>query len=214
MYIKSPSVPSTPSFERHTSSLTFISPLFGGDYHLKARIMMTYIYVMIGFAALALVSPIPKQPHVVFFLLDCPSNVETVNKTVLGRDLIAVTTAPDAIQALPTAISILHTNTTAQGPASSASPDQISFSLPQQSQWGPGDISNIFFGCVATFLGAITIGLTYCLHHRKSSSQLSDESIELEDISVFEPSNGDNTLPLEDFPPTYTSIDASAGSLG
>ncbi|MCJ1262973.1 hypothetical protein MMC22_002843 [Lobaria immixta] len=176
---------------------------------------MTYIYVMIGFAALALASPIPKQPpHVVFFSSDRPSNVETVNKTVLGRDLIAATTASGAIQSLPTAISIPHTNTTAQGPASSPSPDQIFFNLPRQSQWGPGDISNIFFGCVATFLGVITIGLTYCLHHRKSSSQLSDESIELEDISVFEPSDGDNTLPLEDFPPTYTSIDASPDSLG
>lgn len=135
---------------------------------------MTYIYVMIGFAALALASPIPKQPpHIVFFSSDRPSNVETVNKTVFGRDLIAAATVPGTIQTLPAAISIPHTNTTARGPASSASPGQILFSLPQQSQWSPGDISNIFFGCVATFFGAITIGLTYCLYRRKSPSQLS-----------------------------------------
>lgn len=183
---------------------------------------------------LAPASPISKySPHIVVTALLQSSFVETVQGIVSGRGLIA---APQvtAFPASSNAISILSTNTTAHSPAPSTSPTQPSFSLPQQSPWGPGAISNIFFGCVATFLGAIPIGLTYYLYRRQSRSQQTgqwtkfylsiiklltvssiDESVELDDMPVLEsPALNDNALPLEDLPPAYTSVDASAGGLG
>lgn len=170
---------------------------------------------MLGFAALALASPIPKHPpHIVVISRDLPSTVETVHEIISRRGLIVATTDIGRSQPLPKAISISGTNTTAQGPASSDFPSQASFSLPQDSQWGPGDISNVFFGSVATVLGTIAVGLTYCLYRRQSPSQQLDESIELSDIPVSQPSDDDDTLPLEDIPPAYTSVDASTDSLG
>ena len=188
---------------------------------------------MLGFAALALASPIPKHPpHIVVISRDLPSTVETVHEIISRRGLIVATTDIGRSQPLPKAISISGTNTTAQGPASSDFPSQASFSLPQDSQWGPGDISNVFFGSVATVLGTIAVGLTYCLYRRQSPSQQlgsqttclpiikllialsTDESIELSDIPVSQPSDDDDTLPLEDIPPAYTSVDASTDSLG
>lgn len=157
--------------------------------------------------------------------------MKTVHEIVYTRDLLAATSTLTVLQASPKAFSISTTNTTAQRPAPSASPSHAFFSLSQQSQWGPGDISNVFFGCVASLLGGITILLTYYVYRRQSSSRrpgswttylliiefltaCSDESIELGDISVLNPRDDDNALPPEDLPPAYTSDGASPGSLG
>lgn len=169
---------------------------------------MPPVYAVLGFTALGLACPIPKHPpHTVAIPPYWPSTV--------GRGLIAAPTTFTASQASPRVISILNANTTTQSPAPSASPSQTSFkTLQQQSLWGPGDISNVIFGCVASGLGAIAVVLTYCLYRQQSSSQQSDESIELGDIPVFEPPDDDIPLPLEDLPPAYTSVEASADSLG
>lgn len=203
------------------------------EYHLNARIIMPYTYAMLGFTALALASPIPKHPpHIFVISRDLPSTVETVHEVISGRGLIFATTDLGKSHPLPKAISISGTNTSAQGPASSDFPSQAFFSLSQDSQWGPGDISNIIFGFVTSILGTIAVGLTYCLYRRQSPSELSgsrttylpiikllivlstDESIELSDVLVSQPSGDDDTLPLEDLPPAYTSVDASTDSLG
>lgn len=163
---------------------------------------------------LALASSIPKHPpHNIFTPLHQSSTVGTVHEIVYTRGLIAATSPLAALQASPKAFSISTTNTTAQRPAPSASPSQAFFNLPQQSQWGPGDISDVFFGCVAPLLGGIAIVLTYYVYRRQSSSRRPDESIELGDISVLDPRDDDNALPLEDLPPAYTSDSASPGSL-
>ncbi|MCJ1468930.1 hypothetical protein MMC07_007560 [Pseudocyphellaria aurata] len=161
---------------------------------------------MLGFLALTVIStqshPTPGNP------LDRSSTTESVYGLV-SRDLITETP-------LAASMSTSSSKITTHGPASSALPSQTSFSLPQQSQWGPGDISNIFFGCVASVLGAITVGLTYYLHRRQSRGQQSDDSMELENMQSFEPSDGlgGGDLPREDPPPAYASVDSSAGSLG
>lgn len=150
----------------------------------------------------------------------------TVHEIISGPDFITATTTHS-----PKAISISSTNATAQRPVSSASPSSVSFGLSQQSQWGPSDIGNILFGCIASLLGAMTIGLTYYLYRRQLGSQQSglwtrmwlssdqvankliDESVELDDIPTSEPSDDNNASPLEDLPPSYTSVDTSTGSL-
>ncbi|MCJ1427698.1 hypothetical protein MMC29_005603 [Sticta canariensis] len=173
---------------------------------------MHYLYAILGFAILALASPIQKQsPRIVVTSLDQASTGETVNGIVGGRGPFI---APRfvAFQAMPKATS---TSTTAHGPASSASPSQAPFSLPvQQSQWGPGDISNVLFGCVASFLGAMAVGLPYYLYRRQLRSQQLNGSPEPLNTSVYEPSNNDDALPLQDLPPAYRSVDAPADSLG
>lgn len=193
---------------------------------------MPYTYAMLGFTALALASPIPKHPpHIFVISRDLPSTVETVHEVISGRGLIFATTDLGKSHPLPKAISISGTNTSAQGPASSDFPSQAFFSLPQDSQWGPGDISNIIFGSVTSILGTIAVGLTYCLYRQQSPSQQSglsttyflikkllivlstDEPIELGDVPV-QPSDHEDTLSHEDLPPAYTSVDASTDSLG
>ncbi|MCJ1468926.1 hypothetical protein MMC07_007556 [Pseudocyphellaria aurata] len=167
---------------------------------------------MLGFLALTLafVISIQCRPTPVD-LLDRHSIVESVHRLGSGRDLITET--PPAAS-----ISTSTINATTYSPASSAFPSQTSFSLPQQSQLGPGDISNILFGCVGSVLGAVTIGLTYHLHRRQSRGQQSDDSMELDIMRSFERSDGDGDegggLPHEDPPPAYASVDSSAGSLG
>lgn len=189
-----------------------------------------YIFAMFVFTTLALASSIPKHPpHNSFTPLHQSSTV-AVHEIVYTRDLLAATSTLTALQASPKAFSISTTNTTAQRPAPSASPSHAFFSLSQQSQWGPGDISNVVFGCVASLLGGITILLTYYVYRRQSPSRRPgswttylpikfltaclDESIELGDISVLDPRDGDNALPPEGLPPAYTSDGASPGSLG
>lgn len=183
----------------------------------QSDIIMPYIYyifAMFVVTTLALASSIPKHPpHNIFTPLHQSSTVGTVHEIVYTRGLIAATSPLAALQASPKAFSISTTNTTAQRPAPSASPSQAFFNLPQQSQWGPGDISDVFFGCVAPLLGGIAIVLTYYVYRRQSSSRRPDESIELGDISVLDPRDDDNALPLEDLPPAYTSDSASPGSL-
>ena len=126
---------------------------------------------MLGFTALALASPILKHaPHILTTSLELPSDGELVHGIVSGRGLIA-TPPIAAFQASPKTKSISGTNTTAQGPASSAFPSHVSFTLPQQSQWGPGAISSVLFGCVASILGAIGVGITYFLYRRQSRTQ-------------------------------------------
>lgn len=141
------------------------------NYHFKAHLIMLCIHAILALTALALASPIPKHSlHIVVTPLAYrPSTIDTVDGTVSERGLIV---AP-RVAASPTAISISSTNTTAHGPSSFASPTEPSFSLPQQSQWGPGDISTVLFGFVATVLATMTIGLTYYLHRRQSQSQSS-----------------------------------------
>ncbi|MCJ1468929.1 hypothetical protein MMC07_007559 [Pseudocyphellaria aurata] len=165
---------------------------------------------MLGFLALTLASVISRRSRPTpVNLLHRPSTIESVYGLKSGQDL--VTETPPAAS-----ISTLSSNATAHSPASSALPSQTSFSLPQQSQWGPGDISNILFGCVASVLGAITVGLTYYLHRRQSGGQRSDDSMELDNMRSFEQSDGDGGggLSHEDPRPAYASVDASAGSLG
>lgn len=189
-----------------------------------------YIFAIFVFTTLVLASSIPRHPpHNIFTPLHQSSTVGPVHEIVYTRDIIPATSTPTALQASPKAFSISTTNTTAQRPAPSASPSQAFFSLPQQSQWGPGNISDVFFGCVASLLGGIAIVLTYYVYRRQSSRRpgswitslpiikllisCSDESIELGDISVLDPRDDDNALPLEDLPPAYTSDSASPGSL-
>lgn len=172
-----------------------------------------YIFAIFVFTTLVLASSIPRHPpHNIFTPLHQSSTVGPVHEIVYTRDIIPATSTPTALQASPKAFSISTTNTTAQRPAPSASPSQAFFSLPQQSQWGPGNISDVFFGCVASLLGGIAIVLTYYVYRRQSSRR-PDESIELGDISVLDPRDDDNALPLEDLPPAYTSDSASPGSL-
>lgn len=114
----------------------------------------------------------PKAlPHKVVTPLDRPSTVDA-HRIVSGRGLVAAPLLAE-IQASPKAISISSANTTAHGPAPSASPTQTFFSILQESQWDPGAISNIVCGCVAIVLGAITVGMTYHLHRRQPRSQQS-----------------------------------------
>ncbi|MCJ1467037.1 hypothetical protein MMC07_005659, partial [Pseudocyphellaria aurata] len=170
---------------------------------------MRTTYTVLGFLALTLASVISRQSRPTpVYLLERPSTTESVHGLGSGRNLITET--PPAAS-----ISTLSSNATTHSPASSALPSQTSFSLLQQAQWGPGDISNILFGCVASVLGTITVGLTYYLHRRQSGGQQSDDSMELETMRSFEPSDGDGgDLPHEDPPPVYASVDSSAGSLG
>ncbi|MCJ1468928.1 hypothetical protein MMC07_007558 [Pseudocyphellaria aurata] len=159
---------------------------------------MQTIYTMLGFLALTLASVISRQSRPTpVDLLDRSSTIETVHGPGSGRGL--VTETPPAASIFTSSI-----NATTHSPASSAFSSQSSFNLPQQSQLGPGDISNILFGCVASALGAVTVGLTY-------------DSIELEILCSFELLDGDGGgggLLHEDLAPAYTSVDASAGSLG
>lgn len=115
-------------------------------------------------------------------------------------------------------------------PASNISPKPIS-SLYRQSQWSPGDISNVLFGCITSILGVLAVVVTYYLSRRRLQGGQSgieyhqvlhvillliceriDEPAELDDTSTFgTPSNGE-TQPLQDLMPSYTSINgASAG---
>lgn len=138
------------------------------------RITMCSAYAMLGFTALALAFPIPKYPpYNVIIPLDRVSVVESVSVVLSRRVHIATTTTPAAFQAPSKVTSFSSTNTTVQASVSTASPIQPSLSLPQQPQWGPGDISNVFFGCVASGLGVIAVGLTYCLYRRQGRSQQS-----------------------------------------
>ena len=43
-------------------------------------------------------------------------------------------------------------------------------SVQQNSQWGPGGISTVVFGCIASILGMLAIWATIRLGHRQSSS--------------------------------------------
>lgn len=194
---------------------------------------MRSTYAMLSFTALALAFPIPKySAHNIIIPLDRASIVEPVYEILSRRDHIAATTSA-AFQAPPKITSLSSFNTTAQVSVPTDSPNQPSLSLPQQPHWGPGDISNVLFGCVASGLGAIAVGLTYCLYRRQVRSQQSglcatiyipiirlligwstDESVELSDIAVFELPDENNTQSLEGLPPAYTSVDASAGSPG
>ena len=134
---------------------------------------MHYFYAILGFAILVLASPIQMQsPRSVVTSLDRASTGETVNGIVGGRGPFI---APRfvAFQATPKATSTPSASITVHGPASSVSPSQAPFSLPQQSQWGPGSISNVLFGCVASFLGAMAVGLPYYLYRRQLRSQQS-----------------------------------------
>ncbi|MCJ1429135.1 hypothetical protein MMC29_007048 [Sticta canariensis] len=174
---------------------------------------MPSLCAILGFTALALASPILKHAlHIVITPLELPSNGEIVHG-IVSRGLIA-TPPIAAFQASPKAETILNTNTTAQGSASSAFPSHVSSTLPQQSRWGPGAISSVFFGCVASILGAIGVRITYSLYRRQSRTQESDELVVLGDSQIFEPSNDDDAVPLEDLPPADLSVNASAGSLG
>ncbi|MCJ1262974.1 hypothetical protein MMC22_002844 [Lobaria immixta] len=175
---------------------------------------MRSTYAMLSFTALALAFPIPKySPHNIIIPLDRASIVEPVYEILPRRDHIAATTSA-AFQAPPKITSLSSINTTGQVSVPTDSPNQPSLSLPQQPHWGPGDISNVLFGCVASGLGAIAVGLTYCLYRRQVRSQQSDESVELSDIAVFEQPDENNTQSLEGLPPAYTSVDASASSPG
>ncbi|MCJ1468927.1 hypothetical protein MMC07_007557 [Pseudocyphellaria aurata] len=169
---------------------------------------MRISYTILEFLALTLASVISTQSRPTpVNLLDRPSTTKTAHGLGFGRDLI--TEKPPAAS-----ISTSSTNTTTHSPASSTfPPQQTSSSLPQQSQWGPDAISDILFGCVASILGAITVGLTYYLHRRQSRGQQSDDSMEQDNMRSFEPSegNGCGGLPLEDLSPAYTSVGASAG---
>lgn len=134
---------------------------------------MHYSYAFLGFVILALASPIQMQSRrIVDASLDRASTGQTVNGIVGGR---GPSIAPQfiAVQAPPKATSTPSASTTAHGPASSISPSQPTFSLPHQSRWGPGDISNVLFGCVTSFLGAMAVGLPYYLYRRQLRSQQS-----------------------------------------
>lgn len=198
------------------------------EYYFEALIIMRNIYALLGFIALTLASPIAKQPRSTLVNpLDRPSTIESVHGVVSGG-LIA-----EPPPAASISISTSSINATAHSPSSSTFPSQTSFSLPPQSQWGPGEISNVFFGGVATILGAVTVGLTYYLHRRRSWGQQSgswctmhlpiikslivwsiDDSMELDTVRSFELSDGDGggALPHEALPPAYTSVDSSAVS--
>ena len=134
---------------------------------------MHYPYAILGFPILALASPIRMHsPRVVVASLDRTSTGKTVNGIVGGRDR---SIAPQfvAVQAPPKATSTPSASTTAHDPASSVFPSQAPFSLPQQSRWGPGVISNVLFGCVTSFLGAMAVGVPYYLYRRQLRSQQS-----------------------------------------
>ena len=217
-----------PIFNRYTSSLHSYLHYF----YLKAQIIMSSVYAMLGFISFALAFSIPKlTSHTVVIPLDWPSSVKTVHEVVSGRN--ATTATLGTSQASPKAISISvsSTNTAAQGLASTPFPSQASLNLQPQPRWSPGDISNISFGLVASLLGVITLVLTYRRVHRRSPSQRSglctktyrsiikllivwsiDESIEMGDIRIFEPSDGDGALPPEDLSPAYTAVEAAAGT--
>ena len=49
-------------------------------------------------------------------------------------------------------------------------PAATSSSVQQNSQWGPGGISTVVFGCIASILGMLAIWATIWLGHRQSSS--------------------------------------------
>lgn len=136
--------------------------------------MMSYVYAVLGFTALALAFPVPKQPsHAVVTSVDQKLTVVTVHDIVSGRGLITAPRLAVTLQASPRAIPISSTNTTAHGPVASASPTQAPFSLPQQSQWGPSEIGTVFFGGFASILGILTIGIPYYLYRRRLRSQQS-----------------------------------------
>ena len=154
---------------------------------------MHYFYAIFGFAIHVLASPIQMQSsRIVVTSLDRASTGETVNGIVGGRSPFI---APRfvAFQAMPNATSTPSASTTAHGPASSASSSQAPFSLPQQSQWGPGDISNVFFGCVASFLGAMAVGLPYYLYRRQLRSQQSGLWTTM-NLSVIKVANSHQTM--------------------
>lgn len=197
---------------------------------------MLYILATLGFTVFTIASPIPKPlSHLVVIPLDRLASTDAVHRIESGRVLPVPASTLAAFRASTKAISISGPNSTAQSPTSSATPSQASFNLPQQPQWGPGDISNVLFGCVASVLGGITVGLPYYLYRQQLSrtSQHSglcaiiyipvftsltmisvDDSVELDDVPVFEPSDDDIALPLEDLPPAYTSENSSAGNIG
>lgn len=49
-------------------------------------------------------------------------------------------------------------------------PTATSSSVLQNSQWGPGGISTVVFGCIASILGMLAIWATIWLGHRQFSS--------------------------------------------
>lgn len=193
---------------------------------------MHHIKAMLGFAALGLASLIPNHPpHIVVTELYRQSTVDIVHVKVSARGLVANATTPGTFHSPTNAISVSSTNTTAQGPASTASSSQAPFGLLQQSPWSPGDISNVFFGFVASVLGVMTVVLTYRRYRRQLRSQRSgsytsylpimklltvwsgDQSVEL-GVSVSVSSDDNGAIPLEDLPPAYTPVGASTASSG
>lgn len=123
-----------------------------------------HVYAMLAITVFTLASPTPKDsPLIVVNPLDRLSTVETIHGIASGRPFATTVTRS------PKAISISSINTSPQGPVSTASPSHVSFSLPQQSRWGPS-ISNILFSCIASLIGAMSIGLTYYIYRRKSRS--------------------------------------------
>ena len=107
---------------------------------------------------------------------------------------------------------------------SKISPSPIS-SLHPQSQWSPSAISNVLFGCITSFLGVVTIVVTYYLSRRRFQRDQSgreyhqplniiallmywsiDELAELDDTSAFGTPVGGEIQPLQDLTISYTTI--------
>lgn len=65
-------------------------------------------------------------------------------------------------------VSILSTMPVASAKTTPTTPS--SFDFPHQSQWSPGDISNVLFGCIATIVGVITLLLMLWLGRRRFGS--------------------------------------------
>ncbi|MCJ1468271.1 hypothetical protein MMC07_006899 [Pseudocyphellaria aurata] len=170
---------------------------------------MGTIYTMLGFLALTLASVFSTQPR-----------IESVHGLGSGRGLMTKE-PPEASTSTSSINSTTHSPASSADPAahslaSTDLPSQTSFTLPQQSQWGPRDISNLLFGAIASILGIVTVGMTYYLHRRQSEGQESDDSMELDIRRSFEPSDHDDGgggVPHEDLPPAHTSVDSSANTL-
>ena len=48
------------------------------------------------------------------------------------------------------------------------------FPLPLQSQWNPGDIGTLVFGCIASVLGLLALWATFWLGRRRALREVGD----------------------------------------
>lgn len=134
----------------------------------KNQVKMAQSCFLLGFIVLTLVSTISSYP--MSRDMTTPSWASTIAPVVeakLQRHHVIAAVPPKSTQASPVSTSTSD-NRTIHCHNLTTCPRQTSLSLQQQSQWSPGDISNIVFGCVSAILGALTLGVTYFLHVQRS----------------------------------------------